>query len=56
MTNTFDFARQSTLSAIHLVINQLISITHNTISTLDTNLSFEVRGVFLELSKAFVRA
>ena len=34
-------------------INQLISITHNIYRAFDVNLSLEVRGVFLDLSKAF---
>ena len=34
-------------------INQLISITHNIDRAFDANPSLEVRGVFLDLSKAF---
>ena len=34
-------------------INQLMSITHNIYRAFDTNASLEVRGVFLDLSKAF---
>ena len=34
-------------------INQLISITHNICRAFDTNPSLEVRGAFLDLSKAF---
>ena len=34
-------------------INQLISITHNIYRAFDANPSLEVRGVFLDLSKAF---
>ena len=34
-------------------INQLISITHNIYRAFDANSSLEVRGVFLDLSKAF---
>ena len=34
-------------------INQLISITHNIYKSLDANPSLEVRGVFLDISKAF---
>ena len=34
-------------------INQLISITHNIYKALDANPSLEVRGVFLDISKAF---
>ena len=33
-------------------INQIISITHNIYRALDANPSLEVRGVFLDLSKA----
>ena len=33
-------------------INQLISITHNIYRAFDANPSLEVRGVFLDLSKA----
>ena len=36
-------------------IRQLIAITHNIFSAFDANLSLEVRGVFLDLSKAFDR-
>ena len=34
-------------------INELISITHNIYRAFDANPSLEVRGVFLDLSKAF---
>ena len=34
-------------------INQLVSITHNIYRAFDANPSLEVRGVFLDLSKAF---
>ena len=34
-------------------INQLISITHNIYRAFDANPSLELRGVFLDLSKAF---
>ena len=34
-------------------INQLISITHNIYRAFDANPSLEVRGAFLDLSKAF---
>ena len=34
-------------------INQLISITHNIYRAFNANPSLEVRGVFLDLSKAF---
>ena len=36
-------------------IHQLIASTHNILSAFDTNPSLEVRGVFLDLSKAFDR-
>ena len=36
-------------------IDHLIDITHNIFSAFDANLSLEVRGVFLDLSKAFDR-
>ena len=36
-------------------IHQLIAITYNVFSAFDTNPSLEVRGVFLDLSKAFDR-
>ena len=36
-------------------IHQLIAITHNIFSAFDANPSLEVRGVFLDLSKAFDR-
>ena len=34
-------------------VNQLISITHEIFSAFDCNPSLEVRGVFLDISKAF---
>ena len=34
-------------------INQFISITHDIYHAFDVNPSLEVRGVFLDLSKAF---
>ena len=33
--------------------NQLISITHEILSSFDNNNSFETRSVFLDMSKAF---
>ena len=36
-------------------IHQLIAITHNIFSAFDANPSLEVRGIFLDLSKAFDR-
>ena len=36
-------------------INQLIAITHNIYASFDANPSLEVRGVFLDISKAFDR-
>ena len=37
-------------------IHQLISITHEIYASFDANPSLEVRGVFLDISKAFDRA
>ena len=34
-------------------VQQLISITHEIYNAFDSNLSLEVRGVFLDISKAF---
>ena len=34
-------------------IHQLISITHEIYASFDSNLSLEVRGVFLGISRAF---
>ena len=34
-------------------VHQLVSITHDIYKTFDANPSLEVRGVFLDLSKAF---
>ena len=36
-------------------VNQLIAITHSIFSAFDANPSLKVRGVFLDLSKAFDR-
>ena len=36
-------------------VNQLISITHSIYSAFDANLSLEIRGVLLDLPKAFDR-
>ena len=36
-------------------INQLIAITHNIYTSFDANPSLEMRGVFLDISKAFDR-
>ena len=44
---------QSGFSRNDSCINQLISITHNMYCDFDANPSLEVRGVFLDLSKAF---
>ena len=44
---------QSGLRPNDSCINQLISITHNIYHAFDANPSLEVRGVFLDLSKAF---
>ena len=44
---------QSGFRANDSCINQLISITHEIYHALNCNLSLEVRGIFLDLSKAF---
>ena len=36
-------------------VHQLISIVHDNYNTFDTNPILEVRGVFLDISKAFDR-
>ena len=46
---------QSGLRPSDSCIHQLIAITHNIFSAFDANPSLEVRGVFLDLSKAFDR-
>ena len=46
---------QSGFRAGDSCINQLISITHNIFQSFDSNPSLEVRGVFLDISKAFDR-
>ena len=47
---------QSGFKKNHSFINQLVFITHEIYSAFDCNPSLEVRGVFLNLSKAFDRA
>ena len=42
---------QSGFKPGHSCINQLLAITHETFSSFDDN--YEVRGVFLDISKAF---
>ena len=44
---------QSGFRANDSCINQLISITHEIYRALNCNSSLEVRGIFLDLSKAF---
>ena len=44
---------QSGLKKNYSCINQLVSISHENYSAFDCNPSLEVRGVFLDLSKAF---
>ena len=51
--NKFFNANQSGFRIGDSCINQLISITHNIYKALDANPSLEVRGVFLDISKAF---
>ena len=48
-------AKQSGFRPSDSCIHQLIAITHNTFTAFDANLSLEVRGIFLDLSKAFDR-
>ena len=44
---------QSSFRPGDLSLNQLISITHDIYKAFDANPSLEVRGVFLDFSKAF---
>ena len=46
---------QSVFKTNDSCVNQLISITHSIFGAFDTNPPLEVRGVFLDLSKAFDR-
>ena len=46
-------ANQSGFRTGDSCINQLLSITHNIFQSFDANPSLEVRGVFLDISKAF---
>ena len=46
---------QSGFLAGYSCISQLLSITHEIYKTFDGNPSLEVRGVFLDISKAFDR-
>ena len=46
---------QSGFRPNHSCMHHLLSITHEIYKLLDTNPSLEVRGVFLDLSKAFDR-
>ena len=52
--NIFDI-NQSGFRKGDSCVNQLISITHDIFKALDSNPSLEVRGVFLDISKAFDR-
>ena len=49
--NKFIFSNQSGFKLGGSCINQLLSITHETYKSFDDG--FEVRGVFLDISKAF---
>ena len=51
--NDFFDINQSGFRAGDSCINQLISITHNIFQSFDANPPLEVRGVFLDISKAF---
>ena len=48
-------ANQSGFRSGDSCINQLINITHDVFQSFDSNPSLEVRGVFLDISKAFDR-
>ena len=48
-------ANQSGFRPVDSSINQLIAITHNIFTAFDIKPSLEVRGIFLDLSKAFDR-
>ena len=45
--------RQSSFRPNYSCINQLISVTHKNYCVFEANPSLEVRGIFLDLSKAF---
>ena len=51
--NKFLNSCQSGLRPNNSCINELISITHNIYRAFDANTFLEIRGVFLDLSKAF---
>ena len=51
--NKFMNSCQSGFKQNYSCINQLISTTHNIYCAFDANLSLEVQGVFLDLSKTF---
>ena len=53
MVNKFLNQNQSGFTSGDSCIHQLISITHEIYASLDVNPSLEVRGVFLDISKAF---
>ena len=46
-------ANQSGVMPGDSCIHQLVAITHNIFTAFDANPSLEVRGIFLDLSKAF---
>ena len=48
-------AHQSGFRPGYSCVHQLISIVHDIYNVFDTNPSLEVRGVFLDISKAFDR-
>ena len=52
-TNNILNINQSGFRAGDSCVNQLISITHDIFKSFDANPSLEVRGVFLDISKAF---
>ena len=52
-TNSILNINQSGFRAGDSCINQLISITHEIFNSFDTNPTLEVRGLFLDISKAF---
>ena len=52
--NNFFNSNQSRFRPNNSCIYQLIATTRNIFSAFDANFSLEVRGIFLDLSKAFV--
>ena len=55
MSNSLINTSQSGFIPRDSCINQLLSITHNIYSAFDANPTLEVKGVFLDISKAFDR-